>query len=336
MWAFIVRRLMLGLLVLLGVSIVTFCLSFLIPADPAAKWVGPRATPEQLARARKELGLDQPWYTLYWRYLSNLARGDLGVSIRTHQPVLEDIKVYLPATLDLIVVGMFLGAALGLPLGIVAALKKDRWPDHLCRILAVSTVSLPTFWLAMVLQLVFFRWLGILPLGGRLSPEVALAAPVPVVTGSCLVDTLLAGNTAAFWDYLRHLLLPSITLAAYPVGLVARQMRSSLLEVMNEQYIRVAWAYGLPDRVVVYLYALKNAYGPTLTVLALSAGYSLVNTFLIEAVFNWPGLGNYTAQAVISADFPAIMGVTIVVAAAYVLLNLAVDLLLAIDPRVRL
>lgn len=334
--AFIVRRLALGILVLFGVSILTFCLSFVIPADPAAKWAGPRATAQQIEQARRELGLDRPIYVQYARYIWGVLHGDLGRSVRTRQPVLDDIKAYLPATLDLILVGMVLGLAVGLPLGLAAGVRKDTWVDHLCRVLAVGSVSLPTFWLAMALQLVFFRWLGWLPLGGRLSNMVALTHPIRTVTGSYLLDSLLTGNWVALGDTLVHILLPALTLAAYPIGLVARQMRSSLLEVINEDYIRVAYAYGLPPRVVVYLYALKNAFGPTLTVLALSAGYSLVNTFLIEAVFNWPGLGNYTAMAVVSADFSAIMGVTLIVALVYVFLNLAVDLILAIDPRVRL
>ncbi len=335
MWSFIVRRLANGLLVIFGVSILTFMLTVIIPSDPAARWAGARANAEQLAKAREELGLDQPVLVRYVRYLSGVLHGDLGTSIRTRQPVMRDLKTYIPATAELVVVGMVIALLVGLPLGIWSALRKDSWVDHLCRATAVFGVSLPTFWLAMNLQVLFFRWLGWLPLGGRLSGFIEAAGTVPNITGFLLLDSALTLNGAVFWDALKHLALPAMTLAAYPVGLVAKQLRSSLLEVFNEDYVRVARAYGLPERLVTYGYALRNALGPTITVFALCMGYSLVNTFLIEAVFNWPGLGNYTALAVTTGDYPAIMGITLFVAVVYVVLNLIVDVLIALDPRVR-
>lgn len=335
MGAFIVRRLASGVFVLVGVSLLTFMMTVIIPADPAARWAGVRATAEQVAKARQELGLDQPLPVQYLRYLSGVLRGNLGVSVRTRQPVMADLRAYLPATAELVVVGMAISLAIGLPLGIWSAVRKDTWVDHMCRAIAVFGVSLPTFWLAMNLQVLFFRWLGWFPLGGRLSSMLELTTTVPHLTGFLLLDSLVTGHWEVFGNSLRHLALPALTLAAYPLGLVAKQIRSSLLEVFGEDYIRVARAYGLPERVVTYSYALKNAFGPTLTVFALCAGYSLVNTFLIEAVFNWPGLGNYTAMAVTTGDYPAIMGITLVVAVMYVILNLIVDVLLALDPRVR-
>ncbi|MEW5866640.1 MAG: ABC transporter permease [Bacillota bacterium] len=335
MWAYVVRRLALGVLVLVGVATITFFIARVIPSDPAARWVGPRATAEQISAARVELGLDKPLVVQYIRYMGSLFRGDLGVSIRTHQPVASDLRAYVPASLELVAASTILALLVGLPLGIVAALRKDMWPDHACRFFAVGAVSLPTFWLGMTLQLVFFRGLGLLPLGGRLSTATRLMYPVQSITGSLFIDALISGNWAALGNGLLHLILPAITLAAYPVGLVARMTRSSMLEVLNEDYIRAARAYGLPERMVVYSYALRNALGPTITVLALSAGYSLVNTFLIEAIFNWPGLGTYTALSVITNDYTAVMGVTLFAAVVYVLLNLFADLLLALDPRVR-
>ncbi|RJQ11895.1 MAG: ABC transporter permease [Bacillota bacterium] len=335
MWAFVVRRLANGVLVIIGVSILTFMMTVIIPSDPAARWAGVRATAEQIAKAREELGLDKPLHVQYWRYVTGVVHGNLGTSIRTRQPVLDDLKAYIPATAELVITGMIMALVIGMPLGIWSAVRKDSWVDHLCRAVAVFGVSLPTFWLAMNLQVVFFRWLGWLPLGGRLSGMIEATQAIPNITGFLLVDSAVTLNGAVFWDSLEHLLLPAITLAAYPIGLVAKQIRSSLLEVFGEDYILAARAYGLPNRLVTYRYALRNALAPTITVFALCAGYSLVNTFLIEAVFNWPGLGNYSAMAVITGDYPAIMGITLFVAVVYVVLNLAVDVLIALDPRVR-
>jgi len=335
MWSYVARRLLLGVLVLFGVITITFFLVRVVPSDPAASWVGPRATAQQIEEARKELGLDKPLYVQYWRYISGLVEGDWGYSIRTKQPVIEDLKAYIPATLELVLLSMVLALIFGIPLGVIAAVKQNGWPDHFCRLFSVASVSLPTFWLGMTLQLLFFRTLRILPIGGRISEMGRMMYPVQKVTGLMLLDSLITGNTLAFFDAARHIVLPCVTLAAYPIGLVARMTRSSLLEVVNEDYIRAARAYGLPERTVVLSYALKNALGPTITVLALSAGYSLVNTFLIEAIFNWPGLGSYASLAVVTSDYTAVMGVTIFTACSYVLLNLLADLLLAIDPRVR-
>ncbi|HHY71375.1 MAG TPA: ABC transporter permease [Thermoanaerobacterales bacterium] len=336
MWSYIVRRILLGILVLFGVITITFFLVRVVPSNPAARWVGPRATAQQIAQAEKELGLDKPLYVQYGKYISGLARGDWGYSIRTRQPVIEDLKAYIPATLELVIISMLLALVLGIPLGVIAAVKQNRWPDHFCRFFSVGSVSLPTFWLGMTLQLLFFRTLGILPIGGRMSEMARIMYPVKKITGLILFDSLITGNQLALIDASKHIILPCLTLAAYPIGLVARMTRSSLLEVLNEDYIRAARAYGLPERMVVLSYALKNALGPTITVLALSAGYSLVNTFLIEAIFNWPGLGSYTSLSVITSDYTAVMGVTIFTACSYVFLNLVADLLLAIDPRVRL
>jgi len=337
MWSYIARRILLGLLVLFGVITITFFIVRVVPSNPAAAWVGPRATKEQIERATKELGLDKPLYVQYIRYLSGLLKGDWGYSIRTKQPVIEDLKEYIPATLELVIVSMVLALILGIPLGVLAAIKQDRWPDHFCRFFSVGSVSLPTFWLGMTLQLVFFRSLGLLPIGGRISEMARILYPVKRITGMILFDSLITGNMRAFADASRHIILPCLTLASYPIGLVARMTRSSMLEILNEDYIRSARAWGLPERTVVFSYALRNALGPTVTVLALSAGYSLVNTFLIEAIFNWPGLGSYASLSVITSDYTAVMGVTIFTAISYVILNLVADLLLAvIDPRVRL
>lgn len=335
MKAFIVKRLLLGIVVLFGVVLVTFILTRVIPSDLAAKWVGPRATPKQIEAAKVELGLDKPLYVQFGKYLSNLSKGNLGNSLRTHQPVTKELKSNLPATLELVLLSTIFAILIGIPLGVISAKKKDKWVDHLCRFFSVGTVSLPTFWVGLFLQLIFYRWLSILPLGDQLSRDVKLLYEIPHITGFIILDSLVTGNFVVFKDALLHIILPGITIAMYPIGLVARMTRSALLEILNEDYISAARSYGLPERVVLWSYALKNSLGPTATVVTLSIGYTLVNTFLVEAIFSWPGVGSYIASAVIGLDYPAIMGVTIFSAVAYVLLNLISDIIVALDPRVR-
>jgi peptide/nickel transport system permease protein len=333
---FILRRLALGILVILGVVIVTFIMTRVVPSNPAAQWVGPRATPEQIQAAKKELGLDQPLYVQLGIYVKNLFTGNLGKSLKTHQPVILELENYLPATIELVLLSTFVAALIGLPLGVISAKQKDRWLDHFSRFFSVGAVSLPTFWVGLFLQLIFYRWLGVLPLGGELSTNIKLAYQIPHITGFLLLDSLITGNMVVFKDALLHFILPGITVALYPIGLVARMTRSALLEILGEDYIRAARSYGLPERTVLWSYALKNSLGPTITVLTLSIGYTLTNTFLIEAIFSWPGIGSYIANSILSLDYPAIMGVTIFAALAYVLLNLIADIIIALDPRVRL
>jgi peptide/nickel transport system permease protein len=322
-------------IVLLGVILITFFLTRVIPSNPAAKWVGPRATPEQIAKARIELGLDKPLYTQFWRYLTDVLQGNLGNSLRTRQPIINELKSNLPATLELVLISTLAAILMGIPLGVISAIRKDKWVDHLSRLFSVGVVSLPTFWIGLVLQLVFFRILGIFPMGGQLSTEIKLMYDIPHITGFITVDSLITGNFTIFMDAVWHLVLPGITIAMYPIGLVARMTRSALLEILNEDYITAARSYGLSEGTVVWSYALKNSIGPTSTVVALSVGYSLVNTFLTEAIFAWPGIGSYIATAVIGLDYPAIMGVTIFSTVAYVILNLIADIIVAADPRVR-
>jgi peptide/nickel transport system permease protein len=334
---YIIRRLLLGLVVLIGVTIVTFTIARVVPSEPAARWVGPRATVEQIERAREHLGLDKPLHVQYWRYMRDLVSGDWGVSIRTHQPVLRDIRSFLPASLELCIAGMFIAVIFGIPLGVFSSVHKNKILDHTVRVIAIASVSLPTFWLGMILQLIFFKELDIIPLSGRVSMDVRWMMPFENVTGFHLIDTLIAGNFPAFLDVSKHLVLPAVTLAAYPLGLITRMIRSSMLEVLGEEHIAVGRAYGLSERLIIYRYALKNALSPTLIVIALSFAYSLAGTFLIEAIFSWPGLGYYAALSIISVDYPAIMGVTILIAILYVVLNMIVDIVQAfIDPRIKI
>lgn len=307
----------------------------MIPSNPAAQWVGPRATAEQIQRAEIELGLDQPLYIQFGRYVRDLLRGNLGNSLRSHQPIIKELKAYLPATIELVLISTIAAVFVGIPLGLLSAKMKDRWSDHLIRFFSVGGVSLPIFWVALFLQLIFYRGLGLLPLGGQLSIQTKLLYDVPHVTGFLIFDSLITWNIPVLKDALLHMVLPGITVALYPIALVARMTRSALLEILSEDYIRAARSYGLPERIVTWSYALKNSLGPTATVVTLSIGYTLVNTFLIEAIFSWPGIGSYIASAVTSLDYPAIMGVTIFSAVAYVVLNLVADIIIALDPRIR-
>ncbi len=324
------------MLVLVGLSILTFIITRVAPGDPAALWMGPRASAAQIARATVELGLNRPLPVQYGIYMWDLVHGNLGVSIETHQPVLSNIAAYLPASLELVTSGMLIALMLGLPLGVLAAMRPGGAFDALARLGAVIAVSMPTFWLAFLLQIVFFKDLGLLPLAGRVSELVTVLEPVRHITGLMTVDSLLEGNWTAFSSALQHLVLPALTIASYPFGLILRMVRASLLDVISLDHVRLLRALGQRRHTIAFRYALKNALPATLTVLSLTFAYSLTGTFLVESVFNWPGLGNYTAQAVVTNDYPAVMGVTLVIGVIYVILNLVVDLVIAaIDPRVR-
>jgi peptide/nickel transport system permease protein len=332
---FLLKRILLGVFVLFGVVTITFFLTRVIPSDPAARWVGSRATAAQVAQARKDLGLDKPIPVQYVLYLGSLLKGDLGRSIRSHQPITRELASYLPATIELVFLSTLAAILAGIPLGVISAKKKDTWIDHFCRIFTVGNVSLPTFWLGIFLQLIFYRVLGWLPLGDQISFEMGMLYDIPRITGFLLVDCLITGNFAVLGNALLHMILPGITIASYPIGLVARMTRSALLEILNEDYIAAERSYAVSEKKVLWSYALKNSLGPTATVITLSIGYTLVNTFLVEAIFNWPGIGSYISGAVVTMDYPAIMGVTIFSAIAYVVLNLAADIIVALDPRVR-
>jgi peptide/nickel transport system permease protein len=334
---YVMRRLWMAVLVLISVSIITFFIARVVPSDPAAAWVGARPTPEQIAQARQQLGLDRPLYEQYLRYMRGLFRGDLGTSVRSHQPIITDLKTYLPATMELVLAGMAMAVVIGIPLGVFSGAKKGSLLDHLTRLCSIAGVSMPTFWLGLLLQLFFFSRLGILPLGGRLSTEVALYHPVTQITGFYVIDSAITGNWVAFKDALVHLILPAFTLATYAIGLTIRMTRSTMTEVLNEKYILAARVAGISERVVLFVLALKNAIIPTITVLGLSFVYSLTGAILVEVIFSWPGLGTYVTNAVLSIDFPVIVSVTLVVTVFYVFINLFLDLVQAmLDPRVTL
>ena len=321
---------------LLGIITITFIIARVLPSNPESKWAGDRATPEQLEQARIELGLDKPLPQQYVTYIGQLLHGNLGVSLNTKQPVAKELARYIPATLELVLLAFIFAIIIGIPLGIYSAKKKDRMLDHFSRFFSIGAVSLPTFWVALFLQLLFYKQLNILPIGGELSVTATVFGAKPHITGMLLLDCILVGNWTMFWDAFKHVILPGITIALYPIGLVARMTRSALLEILNEDYITAGRSYGLKESRVLWKYALKNSIGPTATDVALAMGYTLTNTFLVEAIFSWPGIGSYIATAITSLDFPAIIGVTIFGAVSYIVLNLIADIIIASDPRVRL
>ena len=327
------RRLLLMVPVLFGVSLLTFVLSHVVPGDPARMLAGTHAGAAQVQTVRHSYGLDRPLPVQYWLYMSNLLHGDLGTALHTQRSVSDDLRAFLPATLELGLAAMFLAVILGVPLGVLAAVSRNRWPDHASRLLALSGVSLPVFWVALVLQLVLYYSLGWFPSGGRLDPTLT---PPPSITGFYTIDSLLHGQLGLFANALWHLALPALVLSLGPLAVVMRITRSSMLEVMVRQYVRTARAKGVTRSSVVVHHALRNALLPTVTVIGLQFGYLLGGAVLVEYVFSWPGVGLYTAQSITASDYPAIMGVTIAIAALYVVLNLAVDLCYAaLDPRIR-
>ena len=334
---YLLRRAASALLVLFSTTVVTFALARVVPADPALSYLGPKARPEEVARIHAKLGLDRPLPVRYVRYLGDLVRGDWGISIGTKQPVTSEIFGRLPATLELLAAAMVLAVLLGVVLGVVAAVRQNKVLDHLIRLLAIGGILMPAFWLGLLLQVTVFGRLGWFSLTGRSDPDLEFTEPLTHLTGFHLFDALVTGNLTAFQDATSHLVLPALTLAAYPIGVIARMTRAGMLEQLATDHVRAARAYGLAERTVVWRIALRGALPPVTTVAGLTLAYSLTGAFFVEVVFNWPGLGQFAADALLNLDYPAIMGVTLLGALGYVLVNLAVDLVQArLDPRVSL
>lgn len=330
---YLLRRALTSLIVILGVITITFVVSRIVPSDPASLYAGPRARPAQLEEVRQQLQLDASLPTQYFDYLGDLTRGDLGVSFATRRAISSDLVSFLPATLELALVATALSIVVGIPLGVMAAARSGKGRDSTIRVFAVGSVSIPVFWSALILQLVFAGNLGWLPLSGRVTDTASIEA----VTGFFLIDSILGGSPAVVWDVILHLILPVAVMAAYPVGLTIRLIRGSMLEVLGERYIEAARLAGVSERTVLYRLALKNALAPALTILGLTFAYSISSAFLIEALFNWPGIGSYLTSAIVRVDFPVIMAGTLVITVIYVVVNLVLDLVHArIDPRVEL
>lgn len=295
--------------------------------------LGPRASAESIAALEHELGLDKPIYTQYYVYLKRVLKGDLGSSLYTRRAVLTDLRDYLPATVELTTASFLIALVVGIPLGIVSALWRASWIEYLVRIVSLLGMSTPIFWTGIMALLVFFRYLGMFPGGGRLSQ---LLAPASHVTGLYVVDSILTGNLSALGSTFYYLALPSGCLAFAIMGTFSRISASSLLEVLEQDYIRTALAYGFHPRVIMVKYALKNALIPVLTVTGVLYGQLLAGAVLTETIFSWPGVGRYVVRAILNLDFQAVMGFTLVAAVIYNLINLIVDLAYGVvDPRLR-
>jgi ABC-type dipeptide/oligopeptide/nickel transport system permease component len=334
---FFLRRIGTSLFVLIGVSVITFFLARVVPSNAAVLYIGPKARAEDIERVTKQLGLDKPLPVQYGIYMKELLRGDLGTSISTKRPITDELAGRIPATLELLFSGMFIAIVIGVPLGVLSARWQGKPVDVSVRVISIIGVSMPAFFLGLIFQIIFFRNLHVLPLAGRVDSDLRFSNPLAVITNFILLDSILTSNWVTFKDSLWHLILPALTLAAYPLGLIARMTRAAMLEVFEQDYIRTARAYGIRQHIVIYLYALKNAISPTLTVIGLTFAFALTGTFFVEILFNWPGVGLFTVRSLLNLDYPAIMGMTLFGAVGYVTINLIVDLLQAwIDPRVSL
>jgi peptide/nickel transport system permease protein len=334
---YIVQRIGFTLLVIFGVSLITFFLARVVPGDPTAMWVGAKPTQEALDLARKELGLDRPLVEQYFSYMAGLLKGDLGVSLQTRQPVSHEVGRRYAATFELVTVSIVISLIIGIPLGVLSATKKDKPLDHGTRAFSISGVALPVFWLGMILQLTLHGGMGWFPLQGRIGSQVLIDNPIYRISGFYLLDATITGNWTALGSALKHIALPAITLSFASLAVVTRMSRSSMLEVLKEDYIQTSLAYGVAKPVVLYRYALKNALIPTITVVGLAYGLMLGGSVLVESIFDWPGLGRFIVSSITRNDFPAIMGSTMVFAVSYVTINLIVDLIYYwVDPRIKI
>jgi peptide/nickel transport system permease protein len=328
----IIRRLLFLVLVLFGLSLITFTLSHLVPADPARLIAGPRASKSAVAKVRHEYGLDQPVYKQYVDYVEGVVRLDFGKSFTSRRPVKEDLGRFLPATVELGLYAFALAALVGIPLGVASAVKRDSFVDHVSRFVSISGLALPVFWLALMTQFLFFGKLGWLPDGERLPVEVD---PPRSITRLYAIDALVTGNWHVFKIAVEHLAMPVVVLAYGSLAVVTRMVRGGMLEVLNQDYIRTARAKGLAPNAVVIKHALKNALLPTVTSLGLQVGLLFSGAFLVEIVFSWPGIGRYTVKATENIDYNAIMATTLIIAVIFVVVNLFVDILyLFLDPRI--
>lgn len=333
MLQYIVRRLFNAVPVLIGVSMVVFFGMHVIPGNVAQMILGDKATPEAMARLVRELGLDQPIYKRSWNFISHAVVGDFGVSLRTQNPVWQDLWLAFPVTVQLAFTTLLTALVVGVPIGVWAAVKQNKWFDNAAMVGVLVGISMPVFWTGLVLMIYLGQRLDLLPISGLLSDSVTLER----ITGLTIVDSILTGNREALADTLRHLVMPTLTLATIPTAIIARITRMEMIDVLKQDYIRTAWAKGLRKAYIMYYHALKNALIPVITVTGLSFGTTLGGAILTETVFGIPGMGRLAVDSILYRDYPEVQGLVIVASVAFVLVNLVVDLLYAwVDPRIRL
>lgn len=331
MISYIIKRLLALIPVLVGVALVVFLIIHLIPGDPAQTMLGERASPEAIEHLRESMGLNEPLYMQFYDFFRDLLRGDLGRSIMSNNPVANEISLRFPATLELSFFAIIFAVVVGIPAGIFAATHQNSLFDNFSMLVALIGVSMPIFWLGLMFIWLFAVILGWLPPSSRLSVGIEL----DYITNLLVIDSIIQLNWTALKDVLSHLVLPSIALGTIPMAIIARMTRSSMLEVLKQDYIRTAYSKGLQDRVVVYKHALKNAFIPIITVVGLQFGVLLGGAVLTETIFSWPGLGKYLVDAIYARDFPVVQGGILFFAGTFVLVNLLVDIsYAAIDPRI--
>jgi peptide/nickel transport system permease protein len=331
----IIRRVLLMIPMLIGITLLLFIVTHLVPTNPLTVILPEKSlnNPEIVRAATVKWGLDKPLYMQYWVYLTNLLHGDMGISFKTQNPVTYDLKEFLPATIELSVASLIFAVVVGLPLGIISSLKPGSIIDHITRVIALLGASMPPFWSGLIVLFIFyfkFRWL---PGPGRI--DVRMTAP-PTTTGLLLVDSLWSGNMQAFWSAVSHLVLPAIILGWFTLAITARITRSAMLEVLQMDYIRTARAKGMTEWVVVIIHALRNALIPLVTIIGLAFAGLMSGAIMTETIFSWPGIGQYAVMSATNLDYPAIMGVTLLIAVIFLFINLLVDILYTIiDPRIR-
>lgn len=326
------KRLGTSLIVLIGVSMLIFTIARVIPGDPARIALGPNATPEQVENLREALHLDRSIPVQYGYFVADLMRGDLGISLYTNRPVTTDIAQFLPATLELVIAAGIMMIGFGLPLGIISARYRGRWADNAVRLVSLLGVSAPSFVWAVILMLLFAFFLPLFPIAGRISDSYTIQA----VTGFLLVDTLIAGDIRAFGNAAWHIVLPAFALALSGIGQAARLTRANMVETYDKPYIEMARSYGFPDRRIANRFAFRPSLIPSLTIIGLDFAAMLGNAFLVEAVFAWPGLSRYGVAVILRKDLNAIVGTVLIISATFLIMNIIVDLLIAlINPRIR-
>ncbi len=333
MLSFVLKRLMVVVPTFIGITLLTFSLIRLIPGDPVELMAGERGVdPARHAQLLAEMGLDQPILVQYWHYLTGIFHGDLGQSVVTHQPVLKEFLTLFPATIELSIMAMIIAIGIGLPVGILAAVRRGKISDYAVMGLSLTGYSMPIFWWGLLLILLFSVTLGWTPVSGRISDTFW----VDEVTGFMLMDALLSDEKGAFLSALRHLILPSIVLATIPLAVIARMTRSSMLEVLKEDYVQVARAKGLSMWRVIWIHALRNALIPVITVIGLQVGVLMAGAILTETIFSWPGIGKWLLDSIYRRDYPSVQGGILLVSCVVILVNLLVDIIYGVvNPRIR-
>lgn len=324
------KRLLTMIPIIIGLSILMFALSRLMPGDPVRLALGPEATQAQISQLEEELGLHRPVIVQYFDYITGFFTGNMGMSLRTGRNVALDIAETLPATLELVILAMIIAVTVGVPLGVLASTNYNKLPDFVVRIFSMSGIAIPTFLTAIVLQIIFGYWLGWMPIIGRgnIAPET--------ITGFRILDSLLAGNFAAFTDSIKHVILPAISLSVASSAQIMRLTRTNMIEQLNKDYILASRSYGLPNDIVENRYMLKNSFTSVLTLIGMQLGSLIGNAFLVESVFSWPGMAQYSINGLLYKDFNAIISVTLVIGIFFALINMVIDFLYsAVDPRIK-